>query len=359
MRSVDSCLSAAAGLFFVWWKMGWKCGRMQVRYTGFARKDENMEENGKRENKVKTEQILDILCLAASYGILLLLPHKIGFLFYLIFGGSAFLFCIGFFRLGLSFDKPTDSKGELIAGLAYTVFGVLINMAGLYFIHQDQGSARSIMTATLLLIEALVMFTMAGGGFSTPEYHRLFAVLWRAAAVFLFIFGIAFAFWKHFKESSVMIATLLVIESICLWKVEYGSNPFNASNSEIQTVPGLRVPIRQLQQTFADVETQLGYPWIGKVKTISQDSIIYGPSEDGFVVYGYYLFGRFYVAGSTNPLFPDPENAQEHIVTQVPDSSGNLLNHEELTEAYARMFARYAENGKRKWNLEDQKDTEG
>ena len=308
-----------------------------------------MGDNGEKNRSVKKEQFFDILCLAASYGILFLLPQKNSYFFYLIFGVSAFLFCIGFFRFGLSFDAPSDFKGELFAGLSYTIFGVLINAAGLYIINLDHGSGRSIMIATLLLIEALVMFAMAGSGFKTPGYQRLAGIVFRTAADLLIIFGIAFVIWKHFIESSVIISTLLLIESICLWKMKHGSNLFNTPNSEIQTVPGIRIPITQLQQTFAGVKTQLGYPWIGKVKTIKQDSIIYGPSEDGFVVYGYYLFGRFYVAGSTNPLFPAPEDAQGHMVTETPDSNGILMNKEELTEAYVKMFTRYAENGNTQW----------
>ena len=316
-----------------------------------------MEENGERKKLVKTEQIFDILCLAASYGILILLPGEPGFLFYLIFGGSAFLFCIGFFRLGLSFDAPSDSKSELLAGILYTAFGVLINAAGLYIINQDHGSPRSIMIATLLLIEALVMFAMAGSGFKTPEYQKLSFIVFRVAAVFLIIFGAVLMIRKHFTGSSVMIAVLLLIESIFLWNMTYGNNPFNALNPEIQTVPGLRIPITQLQKTFSGVRTQLGYPWIGKVETIKQDLIIYGPSEDGFVVYGYYLFGRFYVAGSTNPFFPDPEDAQKHIVAEVPDGNGVLLDKEELTEAYVQMFTRYAKDGSTQWISDDPEQT--
>ena len=85
-----------------------------------------------------------------------------------------------------------------------------------------------------------------------------------------------------------------------------GRNPFNTFTPEIQAVPGMKMPVEQLKAAFACVDTQLGVPWIGKVKSIKQDAIIYGPSEDGFVIYGYYLFGRFYVSGSMNPLFPHP-----------------------------------------------------
>ena len=150
----------------------------------------------------------------------------------------------------------------------------------------------------------------------------------------------------------MIIAVTLVIESICLWKLGSGSNPFNSMTDEIQTVPGLRIPIAQLQQVFAGVETQLGYPWIGKVRTIKQESIIYGPSEDGFFVHGYYQYGRFYISGSTNAFFPDPEDAQGHAVTEIPDRNGVLLAKEELPKAYAEMFTRYAESGNAQWAAE-------
>lgn len=308
-----------------------------------------MDDNGERKNATEKERIIDIICLVASYVILFLLPEKTGLFFYLIFGVSAFLFCIGFFRLGLTFDTPSNSKREQSGRLIYAILGILINITALYTIYHDQGSGRSIMIATLLLIETLVLLDMAGSGFQTPEYHRLSAIVFRAAAIFMIIFGAAFVILNHFTEPSVVLSTMLLIESICLWKMPFGVTPYRAVNSEIQSVPGLRTPIKELQQTFAGVKTQLGHPWVGKVKTIKQDSIIYGPSEDGFVIYGYYLFGRFYVAGSAEPIFPHPEDAKGHVVEEIPDSNGILLSKEQLTQAYVNMFARYAKNGKAKW----------
>ena len=212
-----------------------------------------MEDKREKKKSLKKEQFFDILCLVASYGILLLLPGEINVLFYLIYGAAAFLFCIGFFRLGFTFDAPADSKAERAVECFYAVYGILINAAGLYGICQDHGSARSIMIATLLLIEALVLFALAGGGSKTPGARRIAVIVFRTAAVLLVIFGIAFCIWKHFSEASVMIATMLLIESICLWKIGSGSNPFNTLTPEIQTVPGLRIPIAQLQQAFAGV----------------------------------------------------------------------------------------------------------
>ena len=127
---------------------------------------------GQKEEKKSsmiTEQIFDVICLITSYGILFLLPQKIDVFFYLIFGISAFLFCIGFFRLGFTFHAPAGANGILIAGLFYVIIGALINAAALYEICRDQGSGRSITIATLLLIEALVLFAMAAGRSSTPK----------------------------------------------------------------------------------------------------------------------------------------------------------------------------------------------
>ena len=229
------------------------------------------------------------------------------------------------------------------------MFGILLNAAGLYCIIKDQGSGRSITIATLLMIEALVLFAMAGSGFKTQTAQRRLVIVFRVVAVLLVIFGVVFAILKHISTTSVIIATMLLFESICLWKM--GSNPSDTLTDEIQTVPGLRVPIAKLQQEFADVETQLGYPWIGKIKTIKPECIIYGPSEDGFVVYGYYLYGRFYVSGSTNLLFPKPEDALGHTVEEVPDMNGLLLAKEDLPKAYAEMFARYEKSGDVQWEV--------
>ena len=311
-----------------------------------------MSDNKEKKSLTIMEQIFDIVCLAASYGLLFLLPQKVGFFFYLIFGISAFLFCIGFFRLGFIFDAPADARGAIFTGLFLTVYGIAANLAGLYVICRDQGSARSIMVATLLLIEAIVLFAIAGNGAKEVGTKWTVSVLLRIAAVLCILSGVAFAIWKSFSVPSVMVGTMLLIEGICLWKMGSGRDPYNQLTPEIQAVPGMQTPIEQLRQDFACVETQLGCPWIGKVRTIKQDALIYGPSENGFFVYGYYHFGRFYVSGSANPLFPRPEDAQEHTQQEIPDSNGILLSNEDLPAAYANMFARYAKTGNARWSTD-------
>ena len=230
-----------------------------------------MSDKREKKTSVNTEQIYDVICLIASYGILFMIPQKMNAFFYLIVGVSAFLFCIGFFRLGLSFDVPASSKKT--------------------------------------------------------------ALKLRGAAALIILFGFVLIILKHFSESSVIAGIMLLIESICLWRMGGNSKTFNEVTPEMQAVPGMKVPIEQL-------------------KSIEQDAIIYGPTEDGFAVYGYYLYGRFYVVGSTNILFPEPEDSQGHLVEEIPDKDGTLLAKDLLPKAYAEMFTRYAESGEANWRTD-------
>ena len=63
------------------------------------------------------EIIVDFLCLAASYVLLFLLPQKVNILFWAVFALAAFLFCIGFFRMGLLHDSIKSKKSKVVSGL--------------------------------------------------------------------------------------------------------------------------------------------------------------------------------------------------------------------------------------------------
>ena len=327
--------------------------RMIFRKTGSDRKDDRNEllrsSYEKKDSAIK-EISLDVVCLAASNAILFLLPSKTDFFFYLLFGISAFLFCIGFFRMGFVIKLPTGPKGTFLTGMAFAVSGTVVNIIGLYVIYKDNGSGRSITIAVLLIIEALVFFSVAGSRAENPGTQWKISMVFRIIAALMVISGAAFVIKDHFSMASVTLGTMLVIEAVCMWAMGCGNNPFNTLTSEIRTVPGMKTSIDELYRDFAGVKTQLGYPWIGKISTIKENCIIYGPAEDGFYIYGSYQYGRFCLTGSENLLFPDPEDAQVHVVTESPDQSGTLLSRDLLPEAYARMFSGYMKDGSTHWS---------
>ena len=76
------------------------------------------------------EIAVDILCLAASYGLLFLLPQKANILFWILFGLAAFLFCIGFFRIGSVLDSAKSKKAVKISGCWLVCCGIILNGTG-------------------------------------------------------------------------------------------------------------------------------------------------------------------------------------------------------------------------------------
>jgi len=63
-----------------------------------------------KKSEDRSELTIDVLCLLASYGLIFMLPQRMSILFWIIFGISAFLFCIGFFRMGAVIDKYKTKK---------------------------------------------------------------------------------------------------------------------------------------------------------------------------------------------------------------------------------------------------------
>ena len=175
---------------------------------------------------IALERTMDIVCLIASLILLYLLPHKISILFYLLFGISGFLFCIGFFRLIATIDEPSLPETAYLIGLSFMVGGMAVNACGIYGVYSGQGSGRSIMIATLTLIEALVFYSMAGGLIKSSAVKRIVMITYRAAAVLLIVLGAGFMVKEQFSERTVILGTMLLIESVCLWKIKFEKAQF-------------------------------------------------------------------------------------------------------------------------------------
>ena len=172
------------------------------------------------------ERTVDTVCLIASVVFLYLLPYRISILFYLLFGCSAFLFCIGFFRLVTTIDEPSLPETAYLTGLTFMVGGMAVNACGIYGVYSGQGSGRSIMIATLTLIEALVLYSMAGGLIKSPAVKRVVAIMYRVAAVLLIALGVGLMAKEQFSERTVILGTMLLIEAVCLWKIKFEKAQF-------------------------------------------------------------------------------------------------------------------------------------
>ena len=314
--------------------------------SGFVEKVKSFMK--KPQNRL--ELAVDILCLAASYGLLFLAPDNMNILFWVLFALSAFLFCIGFFRLGFIIDPPKTKKGMLISGSLLVLFGIFLNIVGISKIYASHGSESSISVAVLLLIEAIVMYSITASHADAPRSQWIMSLIVRAAAVLMWIVAVVFAVITSVSDTAIALCIMLIVEGIVLWAMGSGNNPFNSSISHICAVPGMNKTVQELCDALRDTETQLGHPWLGKIRTIKEDTIIYGPSDEDVFVYGYYHFGRFYVAYSNDISYLNEEQANSHRITEIPDNKGKCLGAEALSEAYANMIKQYLENGNIVWS---------
>ena len=314
--------------------------------SGFAEKVKSFMK--KPQNRL--ELAVDILCLAASYGLLFLAPDNMNILFWVLFALSAFLFCIGFFRLGFIIDPPKTKNGMLISGSLLVLVGIFLNIVGISKIYASHGSESSISVAVLLLIEAIVMYSITASHADAPRSQWIMSLIFRAAAVLLVIGAIAYMFIASFSDTAIALGVMLLVEGVVFWAIGGGNNPYNSSLSPIRAVPEMKMAVGELRDALADTETQLGHPWLGKIRTIKEDTIIYGPSDEDVFVYGYYHFGRFYVAYSNDISYLNEEQANSHRITEIPDNKGKCLGAEALPEAYANMIKQYLENGNIVWS---------
>lgn len=296
------------------------------------------------------EIIVDFLCLAASYMLLFLLPQKVNILFWAVFALAAFLFCIGFFRMGFLLDSIKSKKSIVVSGSLLVLCGIILNSAGMIAIWKTQGSVRSVAAAILLLIEAIVMYSITASQTDTPRSQWIMSLIFRVAAVLLIIGAVTGMIADSFSGTAIAAGLLLLIEGIVFLAMGSGNNPFHSAASPIRAVPGMKKTVQELCDALDNTETQLGFPWLGRIRGVKNDTIIYGPSEEGVFVYGYYHFGRFYVTFSKDVSLLDEGEADAHRITEIPDSKGICLGEASLPEAYACMITRYLENGNPIWS---------
>lgn len=303
-----------------------------------------------KKQQNNAELTADILCLAASYGLLFLLPTKVNLLFWILFGLSAFLFCIGFFRMGFVPDSAKPKKSVTISGCLLVLWGIILNSTGIIAIWKSHGSERSVAAAILLLIEAIVMYSITASQTESPRSQWIMSLVFRIAAVLLIIGAVICMIADSFSGTAITAGILLLVEGIVFWAMGSGNNPFHSASSPIRAVPGMNKTVQELCDALGNTETQLGFPWLGRIRAIKDDTIIYGPSEEGVFIYGYYHFGKFYVTFSRDISLLEVTEADAHRITEIPDSKGIYLGEESLPEAYAYMITRYLENGNPIWS---------
>ena len=144
--------------------------------------------------------------------------------------------------------------------------------------------------------------------------------LFRIVGVLLFGLGL----WLIIRDS-VVWGTLLLIGglALCISASPQSLNRNSPDTKQLACPEG--VTIQSLCSALADVDTPLGKPYIGRIKTLSGDAIIWGPNEQSEYMYLYQSRSKRYLHLCSS-IFP------EWILSETPKQkkSGEPLDMPEL-----------------------------
>ncbi|MCR4691129.1 MAG: hypothetical protein K5739_07285 [Lachnospiraceae bacterium] len=267
------------------------------------------------------KNLINILLLILSYGILFFLPGKLGVLAYTIFGISILLFIIGYFRLASDLDLG-NKIGYKPAYFLHIFLGLMAFTLCAAYLYVSRGSDKSLIVSFLLIMEGLVFLGTSGGDVVNIRVERLTSrILYGYAALLAFFAVFILADQKTEGVTGAFLvliacAATIIMGIIRRYKLE---------------VVGLDLPIRELYSKFETLETDLGFPWLGTVGR-RKDCILYGPNEDGFSVFGYYKKpGKFYL--------------------ELADAGKKEMNIDEsnILERYQEMFDDFVNTGIVHW----------
>ena len=113
-------------------------------------------------------------------------------------------------------------------------------------------------------------------------------------------------------RDSVVLGTLLLIAglTLCISASPQSVNRNCPDQKQLACPPG--VTVDSLYAAFATVDTPLGKPYMGKIKTISSDAAIWGPNVGGEYIYLYASKNQRYLHLSSNAI-------PEWITSGTPD----------------------------------------
>ena len=251
------------------------------------------------EKKIK-DFLIGVILLFIAFGIMEFFPIRTSMLTWVIVLISSLAFCFGIFRVGIVFDRPMGRGFLIFKKLLLSASGIAMLIFGIYILFKEDFNGKGLGIFSLNLIYGLAMMYY---GFSKAMNYAVDGI----------------------KQSEIISA-----------------------------------PIEELYNAFKDIDTPMGRPWIGKVINVDSDCIIYGPTDKGSFLFGYYLFGTFTFGASPLPkMLADPEAADSHIIEVRWDrddfEKGQLYHFlsRMIPDFYISSFENYTKTGQAACNFSD------
>ena len=212
-----------------------------------------------------------------------------------------FIYCI---ILAVLFALPAASDGESGGAFGAIAFFIFVPAAFVTFVWAAYAAVRDIINVrkggALPEDKPSVVSTAAGklrdeaAVVNELDSHgRTKYFILRILGVLLVVGGIALII-----KDAVVIGTIVLIAGGALW-IAASPKSFNETTDGMKMVTCPKeMTVEELYRGIRGMSTALGAPYIGRVKTIPGDTILFGPNADGWLAFVYKaLDGRsFYAA---------------------------------------------------------------
>ncbi len=131
----------------------------------------------------------------------------------------------------------------------------------------------------------------------------------KAVGILIILYSLYYIFLDYESTSQIIIGTLIMVVGAVVYIMSSPESYNSLVSSTKKVANPNNISIEELYDAFKDMDSTLGKPWLGKVKTIRGKCMIFGPGQGGEFLYIHKLLGSFYLAVNDIPtFFNSPEN---------------------------------------------------
>ncbi len=118
--------------------------------------------------------------------------------------------------------------------------------------------------------------------------------------IILAIWVMFIGFDTSYETLSIVIGTIVLIFG-CVAFMFSSDKAYNDSVSSVKKMTNVRgIKVADFYNAFKNCNSILGAPWLGKIKLVKGNSLIFGPTQNGDFLYLHKMWGSFFLA--YNPI---------------------------------------------------------
>ncbi len=154
-------------------------------------------------------------------------------------------------------------------------------------------------------------------------------IIMKIVGILIFLFSFYVMYLLSFTNLAVILGVVIMAVGLTMYIMSSPST-YNDSVSSVREIENKRgLTVEDFYRAFKENDSIMGKPWLGKVKTIRNKCLIFGPSEGGDFLYFRKQFGRFYISSSYSTYWI---NGPEEELWRLEETQNNwdIFSDEEL-----------------------------